>query len=130
MQEQIASPKPARPRVDAICLTVMRKVVGDDPEMIRVLIAEFIPGARCGIAEIGEAVGSGHPERVRDASHKLKGACAMVGATHLIATCVQLEAAARAEAWGRIEELVAELDPRMTEVEAATDLLLQEIPET
>jgi HPt (histidine-containing phosphotransfer) domain-containing protein len=130
MQEQIASPKPARPRADAVCPEVMRRVVGDDPEMIRVLIAEFLPGARCGIAEIGEAVGSGRAERVRESSHKLKGACAMVGATHLIETCVQLEAAARAADWGRIEVLLAELDPRMTEVEAATDLLLQEIPET
>ena len=130
MQEQIASPKAARPRADAVSPQVMRRVVGDDPEMIRVLIAEFIPGARSGIAEIGEAVGSGLPERVRATSHKLKGACAMVGAIHLIEICVQLEAAARAEEWSRIEALLAELGPRMTEVEAATDLLLQEIPET
>ena len=130
MREQIASPEPVRPRADAVCPEVMRRVVGDDPEMIRVLIAEFLPGARCGIAEIDEAVGSGYAERVRDASHKLKGACAMVGARHLIETCVQLEAAARGTDWNRINELLAELDPRMTEVEAATRLLLQEIPET
>jgi hypothetical protein len=54
----------------------------------------------------------------------------MVGARHLIETCLRLEAAARTGAWGRIEELLADLDPRMSEVEAATDLLLQEIPET
>ena len=89
MQEQIASAKAARPRADAVSPQVMRKVVGDDPEMIRVLIAEFIPGARSGIAEIGEAVGSGLAERVRATSHKLKGACAMVGARHLIEICVQ-----------------------------------------
>ena len=129
MQEQIASAKASRPRADAVSPQVMRKVVGDDPEMIRVLIAEFVPGARSGITEISEAVGTGVAERVHAASHKLKGACAMVGARHLIETCVQLEAAARAGEWSQIEKLLAELDPRMTEVEAATDLLLQEIPE-
>ena len=128
MQEEISNGTTARPRVDAVNPQIMRKVVGDDPEMIRVLIAEFLPGARSGIAEIGEAVGSGLADRVRASSHKLKGACAMVGARHLIEICVQLEAAARAEEWRRIEELFAELEPRMAEVEVATDLLLQEMP--
>ena len=130
MQEQIANPKPVGLRADAVCPEVMRRVVGDDPEMIRVLIAEFLPGARCGIAEINEAAGSGYAERGRDASHKLKGACAMVGARHLIESCMRLEAAARAADWSRIKELLAELDPHMTEVETATRLLLQEMPET
>ncbi|HYW33602.1 MAG TPA: Hpt domain-containing protein [Candidatus Bathyarchaeia archaeon] len=128
MQEEISNGTTARPRVDAVNPQIMRKVVGDDPEMIRVLIAEFLPGARSGIAEIGEAVGSGLADRVRASSHKLKGACAMVGARHLIEICVQLEAAARAEEWRRIEELFAELDPHMSEVEVATDLLLREMP--
>jgi len=128
MQEEVSNGTTARPRADAVNPQVMRKVVGDDPEMIRVLIGEFLPGARSGIAEIAEAVGSGLADRVRASSHKLKGACAMVGARHLIEICVQLEAAARAEEWTQIEALFAELDPRMAEVEVATDLLLREIP--
>ena len=130
MQEQVSNGKTPRPIADAVNPQVMRRVVGDDPEMIRVLIAEFLPGARSGIAEIGEAVGSGLADRVRATSHKLKGACAMVGARHLIDICVQLEAAARAEEWRRIAELFAELDPRMAEVEVATGLLLQEMPDS
>ncbi len=129
MRDQASNGKMAELPADAVNPQTMRRVVGDDPEMIRVLIAEFLPGARAGIAEIGEAVGSGLADRVRATSHKLKGACAMVGARHLIEICLQLENAARAEEWRRIGELVAELDPRMTEVEVATGLLLQELPE-
>jgi HPt (histidine-containing phosphotransfer) domain-containing protein len=129
MQEQVANGRVVRSVVDAVNPQIMRRVVGDDSEMIRVLIAEFLPGARSGIAEIAEAIGSGVADQVRAKSHKLKGACAMVGAQHLIAICVQLEAAARAGEWRRIAELFAELDPRMAEVEVATDLLLQQMPE-
>ncbi|MGH9678391.1 MAG: Hpt domain-containing protein [Candidatus Acidiferrales bacterium] len=115
--------------VDAINPQIMRRVVGDEPEMIQILISEFLPGARCGIAEIREAAASGVADRVGSASHKLKGACAMVGAKHLIDTCLRLEAAARTQDWTRIGELLTELDPRMTEVESAAQLLLQQMPE-
>jgi HPt (histidine-containing phosphotransfer) domain-containing protein len=129
MLEQASNGKTALPCADAVNPQIMRRTVGDDPVMIRMLIAEFLPGARSGIAEIGAAVGSGLADQVRTASHKLKGACAMVGARHLIEICMQLEAAARVEEWKRIWELVTELDPRMTEVEVATGLLLQQISE-
>jgi HPt (histidine-containing phosphotransfer) domain-containing protein len=104
---------------EAIDPQVMRAVMGNDPGLIRELAAEFLPGARAGIGEIVEAVASHAAEAVRAASHKLKGACALVGARHLIALCIGLEGATRAGDWLLIGELAGQLDGCMREVEGA-----------
>src|SRR4051794_25761284 len=112
---------------DVIDPKIMHAVVGGDSLLIRELALEFLPGARNGIEEIGRAVENGLAECVRSASHSLKGSCALVGARHLIAICSSLEAAARAGDWQLIRELVSQLDPRMREVEIATEAFLRQI---
>src|SRR5215475_8756640 len=72
---------------------VMRATVGDDPEIIRELVQEFVPAARSDIAEIHAAVTSAEAERVRSLSHKLKGSSGLVGARELVELCKKLEAA-------------------------------------
>jgi HPt (histidine-containing phosphotransfer) domain-containing protein len=119
----------AGPVGEAIDPKVMRAVMADDPVLIRELAAEFLPGARAGIEEVVEAVAGHAAEAVRAASHKLRGACALVGARHLIALCARLEGAAKAGDWPLIGELAGQLDGRMRAVEAAIAAFLAEIAE-
>ena len=114
---------------EAIDPKVMRAVVGSDPASIRELAAEFLPGARTGIGEVVEAVAGHAAEAVRAASHKLKGAGALVGARHLVSLCIGLEGAAKAGDWVLIGELAGQLDGQMREVEGAIEAFLAEIAE-
>lgn len=106
----------AKPAMDH---AVLRRTLGDDPELISEVVAEFIPAAHSGIAEIRAAVASTVCEQVRQASHKLKGSGSVVGAHHLVEVCSQLEAAGRSGNWAAIEALVPRLDGLMSEIELA-----------
>lgn len=117
----LGSPKPAMD--DA----VLRRTLGDDPELISEVVAEFIPAAHLGIAEIRAAVASAVPEQVRQASHKLKGSGSVVGAHHLVEVCSLLEAAGRSGNWAAIEALVPRLDGLMSEIELAARPFLRPI---
>jgi len=103
---------------------VLRRTLGDDPELISEVVAEFIPAAHLGIAEIRAAVASAVPEQVRQASHKLKGSGCVVGAHRLVEVCSQLEAAGRSGNWSAIEALVPQLDGLMSEIELAARAFL------
>src|SRR5471030_2676933 len=81
---------------------VMRATVGDDPEVIRELVQEFVPAARSDIAEIHAAIGNAEAERVRSASHKLKGSSGLVGAHRLVKVCRELEVAGDSADWHAI----------------------------
>ena len=114
MQKKPSISPPAPTLADAIDPAVVRRVVGDDRQLMEDLFAEFLPGAKAGIAE-----------QVGRAGHKLKGACALVGARHLIALCQQIEAAAKAADWPCIRQLAEQLEPRMKEVDLASRAFLR-----
>jgi HPt (histidine-containing phosphotransfer) domain-containing protein len=105
---------------------VLRAVVGDDPAMIREIVADFVPAAQSGIAEIQAAIASGIAERVRMASHKLKGSSGLVGARELAGVCARLEAAGRSGDWNVIGELRPLLDRLLREIETAADIFLRD----
>ncbi len=111
----------SREPVEAIDPRVMRATVGDDPEFIRELVQEFVPAARSDVAEIHAAIGGAEAERVRSASHKLKGSSALVGARRLVELCRQLEAAGDKADWPAIGVLAAGLDGLMRDIEIAAE---------
>jgi HPt (histidine-containing phosphotransfer) domain-containing protein len=104
---------------------VMRATVGDDPEVIRELVQEFVPAARSDIAEIHAAIGNAEAKRVRSASHKLKGSCGLVGAHQLVKVCRELEVAGDIADWPTIGALAAGLDGLMHDIEVAAEEYLQ-----
>jgi HPt (histidine-containing phosphotransfer) domain-containing protein len=104
---------------------VMRATVGDDPEVIRELVQEFVPAARSDIAEIHAAIGNAEAERVRSASHKLKGSSGLVGAHRLVKVCRELEVAGDSADWHAIGALAAGLDGLMHDIEVAAEEYLQ-----
>ncbi len=99
----------------------MRATVGDDPEIIRELVQEFVPAARSDIAEIHAAVSSAQADLVRAASHKLKGSSGLVGARRLVEVCRKLEEAGDTADWPAIGALAACLDRLMHEIEVAAE---------
>ena len=101
---------------------VLRAIIGDDPEMVREVVEDFLPAAQSGIAEIRAAVDSAVPERVKTASHKLKGSSCLVGAQ----VCAQLEAAGQQGNWGLIQQLMPRLDGVMNDVEASAEAFLRQ----
>jgi HPt (histidine-containing phosphotransfer) domain-containing protein len=106
---------------------VMRATVGDDPEIIRELVQEFVPAARSDIAEIHAAVSRAQADLVRAASHKLKGSSGLVGARRLVEVCRKLEAAGDMADWPAIGALAACLDRLMHEIEVAAEPYLRPI---
>jgi two-component system, sensor histidine kinase and response regulator len=104
---------------------VLQRTLGNDPELISEVVAEFLPAAHSGIAEIRAAVASGVPEQVRQAGHKLKGSGCVVGAHRLVDVCSQLEVAGRSGNWSAIETLVSQLDSLMSEIEVAAQAFLR-----
>jgi HPt (histidine-containing phosphotransfer) domain-containing protein len=110
---------------DALDPVVMRATVGDDPEIIRELVQEFVPAARSDIAEIHAAVTNAEAERVRSASHKLKGSSGLVGARKLVEVCKKLEAAGNSADWPAIGSLAAGLDRLMQDIEIAAEPYLE-----
>ncbi len=105
---------------------VLRAIVGDDPEMAREVVEDFVPSARSGIAEIRAAVESTISERVKIASHKLKGSSFLVGAQQLGETCARLEAAGHQGDWGTIRQLLSQLYGLMSDVEASAAEFLRQ----
>jgi two-component system sensor histidine kinase/response regulator len=108
-----------------IDIAVLRRTLGNDADLICEVVAEFIPAAHSGIAEIRAAVASAVPEQVRQASHKLKGSGSVVGAHRLVEVCSALEAAGRSGNWPVIEALVPRLDGLLSEIEAAAQAFLR-----
>ncbi len=98
---------------------VLRAIVGDDPDAIRDMVRDFLPAARSGIAEIRAAVDSAVAERVKMASHRLKGSSRLVGAGQLADLCARLEAAGHVANWAEIAGLTPRLDGIMNDIEAS-----------
>ena len=125
MTVQQGSAAPSAGSSKAIDISVLRRTLGNDPDLICEVIAEFIPAAASGIAEIRAAVATAVPEKVRQASHKLKGSGSVVGAHRLVEVCSALEAAGRAANWPAIEDLVPRLDGLLSEIETAAQAFLR-----
>ena len=104
---------------------VLSAIVGDDREAIRDVVRDFLPAARTGIAEIRAAVGSAVAERVKIASHRLKGSSRLVGAERLADLCARLEVAGQVGDWVEIEGLVPRLDGIMSDIEASAVAFLR-----
>ncbi|HEX3062544.1 MAG TPA: ATP-binding protein, partial [Usitatibacter sp.] len=87
---------PGTAQGDAVDLSLLREVVGDDPAMQRAVLAEFMRSSRDDAAQLHAALASRDVERATHIAHRLKGAGASVGAHGLRRACEEIEAAGRA----------------------------------
>jgi two-component system sensor histidine kinase EvgS len=104
---------------------ILLRVVGNDPDMAREVVQDFIPAAQSGIAEIGAAIEGAAAGRVAAASHRLKGSASLVGAHQLTALCAELEAAGEANDWPEIHRLTPRLEGLMRDIEISAEAFLR-----
>jgi len=109
----------------ALDVEVLKKLIGDDPEMI----AEFLQDFRLSAAEINKqitnAVKNGQFEEVRAAAHKLKSSARSVGALVLGDRCAAMESAARERDANGLNELLLSFSAALDEVEARIGVMLE-----
>jgi HPt (histidine-containing phosphotransfer) domain-containing protein len=111
-----------RPGIDP---DVLKRLLGDDPELARDVVEDFLPAAQAAIAEIRAAVDDRLPEHVKGASHKLKGSASLVGAHRLIDVCAEIESAAEEGNWDEMHRLSAGLDEIMADIERSAAAFLR-----
>jgi len=76
-----------RPMESTIDLTVLRKVVGNNPDMLCEIIQDFIVHAEGGIAEIRAAVAREDVEQLKTTAHRLRGSASLVGVNQMLEVC-------------------------------------------
>ena len=77
--------------------STLAALAGGDKELERAILADFRQATETDAAQLTAAVESGDCGVIARMSHRMKGACRMVGALPLAAICEQMEAASRAD---------------------------------
>ena len=97
---------------------VLKEMVGDDPEVVQKLLADFLKTVGETAAEIRRAYLNKDQRAIGDAAHKLKSAARFAGAAALGDLCAQLEQAGREGAEALIERYFPEFEAERARVEA------------
>ncbi|MBE0546997.1 MAG: response regulator [Rubrivivax sp.] len=104
------APLPTRPPAD---LDVLRSMVGNNPAVIREVLALFGPSSRQAGAAIRQGVVEGRLERVVEAAHTLKSSSRSIGAQQLGHTCAELELAAHTSQVALLKVLLLRFEAEM-----------------
>jgi HPt (histidine-containing phosphotransfer) domain-containing protein len=103
----------------ALDLGALKALVGDDPQVIQELLAEFQSGsARLG-SELEQACIGKRPRDAVAAAHKLKSSARVVGALQLGEICEGMEAAGLASDLSALEEKLPGFRVELAAVQAA-----------
>ena len=102
----------------AIDERALKDVFGDDPEVFREILGDFVGPARANLAEIVAACEARDARAVGDACHKLQSSAKAVGAHELAELCVALEKAGKAADWEAIGRYSPELGGAFAKVAA------------
>lgn len=102
---------------------VLMEMFGDDEETCTEILQDFLEPSWMIIEEISSGHSARSIELVQQASHKLKSAAFSVGAEKLGDQCRQIEAAAKADDWQTIDQVVPDLTGSMKQVAAYIDQL-------
>ena len=104
MPRQQASPLPATLGIEAdasrtddvVDVAVLKALVGDDEEIVRELLSDYLVSARRLAVELRAACSAGDTRQVGAIAHKLKSSSRSVGALALGELCAELESAGKA----------------------------------
>jgi signal transduction histidine kinase/CheY-like chemotaxis protein/HPt (histidine-containing phosphotransfer) domain-containing protein len=101
---------------DAVDVTVLTEMFGDDNNMLREVLGDFREQALTNVADMREAIEAGNAEDLSFAAHKLKSSAHSVGASALGDLCEALEHAGTARDWATINQRGETLEPMMKAV--------------
>ena len=122
---EVVDPAPLSPRNEGAVVdpAFLRESFGDDDDLIRELLGDYVEPALDIVAEIDAAYGETSASAVAAAAHKLKSASRAIGADTLADLCESLETAGKAGDWEAIEAGYPALAPAMTAVRAHIEAL-------
>jgi len=90
--------------------SALTSLVGDDPEMHREILKDFIAPASEIVTEVNHGFDERNAETIAKAAHKLKSAARSIGANVLADHCLALESAGKNRDWPTIEATMPELN--------------------
>jgi signal transduction histidine kinase/CheY-like chemotaxis protein/HPt (histidine-containing phosphotransfer) domain-containing protein len=101
----------------------LKSMFGDDPEMFKEILNDFVPPSHQIIKDIQNGWKARSAEAVKQAAHKLKSSARSIGAMELADICQSLETAGKEEDWEMINNNVPKLDQLMKEIEGFINAL-------
>ena len=122
-------PAPAGPGVEvvveaasfaspAVDLSVLADLLGDDPQVMRNVLASFRTSTKSSALAMAKAHASGVVQGMSDVAHKLKSTARAIGAVRLGQICADIEEAARTPHSALLDPLVADFEVELRAVHA------------
>ena len=108
---------------------ILRRVVGNDPELLREVLEDFVRHAQSQITSIHAAFADQDAEQMKIPAHRLKGSASLVGAYQVVEACTQLEAMVGASDWPMMQSLMPRLDSLMQDIETSANAMLGLLPD-
>jgi PAS domain S-box-containing protein len=111
-------PAPAGAGAAAVDVEVLKSYVGDDPAVLRNLLAEFLHSTKKQAVELRVACTDKDTRQAAAVAHKLKSSARAVGALALGDLCAEIERAGKAGDLDAVAERIAPFDAALAQVEA------------
>jgi HPt (histidine-containing phosphotransfer) domain-containing protein len=108
-------------RVD---VAVLKGLVGDDPQVVHRLLANYQAAAEALAAEMRSARGADDIRQIGALAHKLKSSSRSVGALALGDLCAELENACRSGTRDEVSQAIVQFEAGVREVHAQIAALL------
>lgn len=99
-------------------LSVLADLLGDDPQVMRDVLASFRMSTKDSALAMTKARASGVVQGMSDVAHKLKSTARAIGAAHLGQICADIEEAARTPHSAWLDPLVADFEVELRAVHA------------
>ncbi|MEI7759372.1 MAG: ATP-binding protein [Thermoleophilia bacterium] len=99
-----------------IDMTVLGKLLNNDPAKMQQFTDQFLQTARAAAAEIEAAYRRRDPTAIAALGHKHKSAAASIGATSFATLCQELETAGNAGNWPRVQILFTQIPPLLEQI--------------
>jgi PAS domain S-box-containing protein len=97
--------------------STLKNMFGDDPEMFKEILVDFIAPSKAIIKEMQSSFDQHSTEEVKQGAHKLKSSALSIGAIELGELCRELEEAGKNDDWDVIENGTPKLESLMNQVE-------------
>ncbi len=111
----------------SVDLSVLKGMVGDDPETIREFLSDYLAAAEKHTADLSAAVAAENIRLTGEIAHKLKSTSRSIGALILGDLCAELENTARAEDKASLTQTLPRFEAALSEVVEDIEVLLEEI---
>jgi PAS domain S-box-containing protein len=115
----LSEPSQGQVTVAAVDVTVLQGFVGNDPDIVREFLVDYLAAAQRLGVELGVAAVAGNCEQVQAIAHKLKSSSRTVGAGILADLCASLEKAGQARDRDGIHQGMADFTAMLEAVKTA-----------